>query len=74
MRWDYDEIMENIVVDMEWKRQMRKLLIHPGRNGFVFVLDRLTGEILSAEKFELDKLGERLRPEDRPARPWTRRR
>ncbi len=50
--WDYDEIMENIVVDMEWKGQMRKLLVHPGRNGFVFILDRTTGEILSAEKFE----------------------
>jgi PQQ-dependent dehydrogenase (methanol/ethanol family) len=50
--WDYDEIMENIVVDMEWKGQMRKLLIHPGRGGFVLLLDRTTGEILSAEKFE----------------------
>src|SRR5690348_6029304 len=26
--------------------------IHPGRTGFVFVLDRGTGELLSAEKFE----------------------
>jgi PQQ-dependent dehydrogenase (methanol/ethanol family) len=50
--WDYDEIMENIVVDMEWRGQMRKLLVHPARNGFVIVMDRLTGEILSAEKFE----------------------
>ncbi len=30
---------------------MRKLLIHPGRTGFVFVLDRVTGELLSAQKF-----------------------
>jgi lanthanide-dependent methanol dehydrogenase len=50
--WDYDEIMENIPVDMEWHGQMRKLLIHPGRSGFVFVLDRETGELLSAEKFQ----------------------
>lgn len=50
--WDYDEIMENIPVDMEWQGQMRKLLIHPGRTGFVFVLDRQTGELLSAEKFQ----------------------
>ncbi len=26
--WDYDEIMENILVDMPWQGQMRKLL-HP---------------------------------------------
>ncbi|HVW11714.1 MAG TPA: PQQ-dependent dehydrogenase, methanol/ethanol family [Bryobacteraceae bacterium] len=49
--WDYDEIMENIAVDMDWKGQPRKLLLHPGRNGFVLVLDRETGELLSAEKF-----------------------
>ncbi|MGA0587373.1 PQQ-dependent dehydrogenase, methanol/ethanol family [Dyella sp. KRB-257] len=50
--WDYDEIMENILVDMPWQGHMRKLLIHPGRTGFVFVLDRTTGEVLSAEKYE----------------------
>jgi lanthanide-dependent methanol dehydrogenase len=49
--WDYDAIMENILVDMEWNGRMRKLLIHPGRVGFVFVMDRETGEVLSAEKF-----------------------
>jgi lanthanide-dependent methanol dehydrogenase len=49
--WDYDEIMENVLLDMEWKGQMRKLLLHPGRNGFMFVLDRETGELLSAEPF-----------------------
>lgn len=50
--FDYDEIMENILVDMPWQGKMRKLLIHPGRTGFVYVLDRQTGELLSAEKFE----------------------
>lgn len=50
--WDYDEIMENIAVDMEWQGKMRKLLIHPGRSGFIFVLDRETGELLSADKFQ----------------------
>ncbi|UWZ86679.1 PQQ-dependent dehydrogenase, methanol/ethanol family [Occallatibacter riparius] len=50
--WDYDEIMENILVDMPWKGQMRKLLIHPGRSGFVFVMDRTTGELLSASQYE----------------------
>jgi PQQ-dependent dehydrogenase (methanol/ethanol family) len=49
--WDYDEIMENVLLDMQWQGRMRKLLVHPGRSGFVFVLDRETGELLSAEKF-----------------------
>ncbi len=50
--WDYDEIMENVLVDMEWNGQPRKLLLHPGRSGFVFVLDRQTGELLAADPFQ----------------------
>ncbi len=49
--WDYDEIMENILVDMPWQGKTRKLLLHPGRTGFMFVMDRETGEVLSAENF-----------------------
>jgi glucose dehydrogenase len=37
---------------MEFGGRMRKLLIHPGRTGFVFVLDRGTGELLSAEQIQ----------------------
>jgi PQQ-dependent dehydrogenase (methanol/ethanol family) len=46
--WDYDE---NILVDMPWEGQERKLLLHPGRTGFMYVLDRETGQILSADKY-----------------------
>ena len=49
--YDYDEIMENVLVDMPWQGKMRKLLLHPGRTGFMFVMDRETGELLSAEKY-----------------------
>jgi lanthanide-dependent methanol dehydrogenase len=50
--FDYDEIMENVLIDMSWQGRVRHLLLHPGRTGFMFVLDRETGEVLSAEKFE----------------------
>ncbi len=50
--WDYDEINENVLFDMEWAGKMRKLIAHAGRSGFMYVLDRETGELLSAEKFE----------------------
>jgi lanthanide-dependent methanol dehydrogenase len=50
--WDYDEIMENFLIDMPWNGEPRKLLVHPGRTGFMFVLDRLTGELLSADKYQ----------------------
>ncbi|HEY7496337.1 MAG TPA: PQQ-dependent dehydrogenase, methanol/ethanol family [Candidatus Tectomicrobia bacterium] len=50
--WDYDEIMENVLLDMEWQGRVRKLLLHAARNGFMLVLDRETGELLSAESFQ----------------------
>jgi lanthanide-dependent methanol dehydrogenase len=50
--WDYDEIMENILVDMPFGGRTRKLLIHPGRTGFVYVLDRESGELLSATMYQ----------------------
>jgi PQQ-dependent dehydrogenase (methanol/ethanol family) len=50
--WDYDEIMENILVDMNWEGKPRKLLLHPARSGFMMVFDRQTGQLLSAKAFE----------------------
>jgi lanthanide-dependent methanol dehydrogenase len=50
--WDYDEIMENIVVDMPYQGTMRKLLIHPGRTGFVYTFDRTTGELLTTGAYQ----------------------
>lgn len=48
---DYDEVNEQILVDLDWKGTRRKVLIRPARNGYVYVMDRGTGEILSAEPF-----------------------
>ena len=50
--WDYDGVNENILVDMEVDGQMRKALVHFDRNGFAYTLDRETGELLVAEKYD----------------------
>ncbi len=50
--WDYDGVNENILVDKEIDGQMRKLLVNFDRNGFAYTLDRETGELLVAEKFD----------------------
>ncbi len=50
--WDYDGVNENILVDKEVDGQMRKLLVNFDRNGFAYTLDRETGELLVAEKFD----------------------
>jgi lanthanide-dependent methanol dehydrogenase len=48
---DYDGVNENILVDRQWKGQQRKLLLRPDRNGYFYVMDRATGEVLSAEPY-----------------------
>nr|WP_269586260.1 lanthanide-dependent methanol dehydrogenase XoxF5 [Roseibium sp. Sym1] len=50
--WDYDGINEMILTDQEFNGEQRKLLTHFDRNGFGYTLDRLTGELLVAEKFD----------------------
>ena len=49
--YDYDGVNENILLDLPIKGQTRKVLVHPDRNGYVYVLDRKTGEVLSANPF-----------------------
>jgi PQQ-dependent dehydrogenase (methanol/ethanol family) len=50
--WDYDGINEMILTDQSFKGKDRKLLTHFDRNGFGYTLDRVTGELLVAEKFD----------------------
>jgi len=49
--WDYDGVNENILVDLPIHGQTRKVLLHPDRDGRMYVMDRATGEVLSAETF-----------------------
>jgi PQQ-dependent dehydrogenase (methanol/ethanol family) len=48
---DYDGVNENLLLDLPWKGQTRKVLLHPDRNGYVYLIDRTKGEVLSAEPF-----------------------
>lgn len=50
--WDYDGVNENILADIEIDGEMRKVLVHFDRNGFGYTLDRVTGELLVAEKYD----------------------
>lgn len=50
--WDYDGINEMILSDLEIDGSMRKTLVHFDRNGFGYTLDRVSGELLVAEKFD----------------------
>ncbi len=50
--WDYDGINEMILTDQEIDGKERKLLTHFDRNGLGYTLDRETGELLVAEKYD----------------------
>jgi len=50
--WDYDGVNEMILVDQEIGGKKRKTLVHFDRNGFGYTLDRVTGELLVAEKYD----------------------
>jgi PQQ-dependent dehydrogenase (methanol/ethanol family) len=48
---DYDAINENLLLDLPVNGTLRKVIVRPERNGFVYVLDRATGQVLSADPY-----------------------
>jgi PQQ-dependent dehydrogenase (methanol/ethanol family) len=50
--WDHDGVNEGLVLDLPiGGGAPRKVLVSPERNGYVYVLDRTSGEVLSATPF-----------------------
>jgi PQQ-dependent dehydrogenase (methanol/ethanol family) len=50
--WDYDTINEMILADQEIGGKTVPTLVHFNRNGFAYTLNRETGELLVAAKFD----------------------
>jgi len=49
--WEYNATMNIILADLRIDGQDRKTLLTAPKNGFQYVLDRLTGELLAADKY-----------------------
>jgi alcohol dehydrogenase (cytochrome c) len=49
--YDYDAVNENLLLELPIQGQNRKVIVHPDRNGYMYVMDRATGEVLSANPF-----------------------
>lgn len=49
--WDYTATQHMILADLELDGATRQVLMQAPKNGFFYVLDRRTGELLSAENF-----------------------
>jgi len=50
--WDYDGVNEMVLSDLTIGGKPRKALVHFDRNGFGYTLDRVTGELLVAAKYD----------------------
>ncbi len=49
--WDFTATMPIILADLNIEGQSRKVLMQAPKNGFFYVIDRVTGKLISAEKF-----------------------
>jgi alcohol dehydrogenase (cytochrome c) len=49
--YDYDAVQVPVLVDMDWQGKPSKLMLWANRNGFFYVLDRVTGAFLSGTPF-----------------------
>ena len=50
--YDYDACWELILAELKVNGKMRKVAMQLNRNGFLYVLDRATGELISAKAYE----------------------
>jgi PQQ-dependent dehydrogenase (methanol/ethanol family) len=48
---DYDGVNEQILLDMPFAGKMQPVLLHIDRNGYVYVIERRTGTVLSADPY-----------------------
>jgi PQQ-dependent dehydrogenase (methanol/ethanol family) len=49
--YDYDAINELVLLDAQIDGAQRRVLVRPERNGYLYVIDRTSGEVLSADPY-----------------------
>jgi PQQ-dependent dehydrogenase (methanol/ethanol family) len=49
--FDHDDINEQILLDMPIAGKMTPVMIRPARNGYMYVIDRRTGQVYSADPY-----------------------
>lgn len=64
--WDATQVM--VLLDSEYQGEMRRLLVTANRNGFLYLLDRDTGEFLKATQFVKQTWAVGISEEGRPIR------
>jgi alcohol dehydrogenase (cytochrome c) len=49
--WDYDGVNEHMLLNVPWGGQRRDVLVEFNRNGFAYLIDRHTGQVLRADQY-----------------------
>ena len=65
--YDYDACWELINADINVGGQPRKVIMQLNRNGFLYVLDRTNGKLISAKPFEKVNWATHVDMDDRPS-------
>lgn len=61
--WDYTATQHMILAELEIEGELRKVIMQAPKNGFFYVLDRATGEFISAEKYVPNTWASHIDPE-----------
>ncbi len=61
--WDYTAVQHMILADLEIDGKTRKVLLQAPKNGFFYVLDRETGELISADNYVTTTWASHVDPE-----------
>ncbi|MAE94144.1 MAG: PQQ-dependent dehydrogenase, methanol/ethanol family [Deltaproteobacteria bacterium] len=75
--WDYTATQHLVLAELEISGRVRKVLMQAPKNGFFYVLDRESGELLSADKYVFVSWASHVdlatgRPVERPEADWTK--
>lgn len=49
--WDYDALSPMMTADIDFNGTQRHVILHPSKNGMMYVLDAATGELISGDAF-----------------------
>ena len=64
--WDYDSVQQLMLLDLNINGRMRKVITQAPKNGFFYVLDRVTGKVLLGKPFTDTPWARELGPDGHP--------
>ena len=65
--WDFDSVQHLILADLTIDGRQRKVIMQANKDAFYYVIDRITGQFISARAVLAGHVGQGHRSEDRPS-------